>query len=93
MNRLDRFILLAIQAVHWIYLILCGASAVLVVLLEPFWVSVPITGWIMYLAFSRVLDCPWTRLENHYRSRTGHPEIKTFIGHNIVKPYKKRKHA
>jgi len=88
---MNKLILLVIQAIHWIYLILCGASAVLVVLLEPFWVSVPITGWIMYLAFSRVLDCPWTRLENHYRRRTGLPEIKTFIGHNIVNPYKKRK--
>ena len=71
------------------YLVLCGMSAFLVVILEPFWVSVPIVGLIAHLGFSRVLDCPWTRLENYYRSKCGEREIKTFIGHYIVKPYKK----
>ena len=60
-------------------------SAFLVVILEPFWVSVPIIGLIMHLGFSRVLDCPWTRLENVYRSKCGKPEIKTFIGHHLKK--------
>ena len=44
----------------------------------------------MHLAFSRVLDCPWTSLENYYRSKCGKKEIKTFIGHYIVKPYRNR---
>jgi len=39
----------------------------------------------MYLAFSRVLDCPWTRLENYYRQKCGKPKIRTFIGHYIIK--------
>ena len=84
----NRIILFIIQITHWVYLVLCGMSAFLVVILEPFWISVPIIGLIMHLAFSRVLDCPWTRLENVYRSKCGKAQIKTFIGHNTVKPYR-----
>ena len=88
---IDRIILFTIQALHWIFLILIGVSIPLVLICEPFYISLPICGWIMHLAFSRVLDCPWTRLENVYRSKCGKPEIKTFIGHNIVKPYRKKR--
>ncbi len=89
-SMINNIILFTIQLIHWVYLILCGMSAFLVVLCEPFWVSVPIIGLILHLAFSRVLDCPWTRLENYYRSKCGYREIKTFIGHYIVKPYRNR---
>ena len=85
MNIINKLILFLIQATHWTYLVLCGISSFLVVILEPFWISVPIIGWIMYLAFSRVLDCPWTRLENYYRQKCGKPKIRTFIGHYIIK--------
>ena len=37
----------------------------------------------MHLGFSRTLDCPWTRLENQYRSKLGKPEIGGFISHNL----------
>ncbi len=87
---MNKLILFLIQSIHWIYLVLCGMSAFLVVILEPFWISVPIIGLIIHLAFSKVLDCPWTRLENHYRSKCGKKKIKTFIGHYIVKPYRSR---
>ena len=82
---INHIILFIIQLIHWIYLVLCGMSAFLVVILEPFWISVPIIGLIMHLAFSKVLDCPWTRLENHYRVKVGNPKIKTFIGHHLKK--------
>ena len=57
---------------------------------EPFYIALPICAWIMHLTFSRVLDCPWTRFENYYRRKCGKPEIKTFIGHYIVKPMRKK---
>ena len=79
-------ILRVIQITHWMFLIICSVSSIMILINEPFWVCVPLLSWIGYLAFSRVLDCPWTRLENYYRSKCGHEEIKTFIGHNIVKP-------
>ena len=84
-------ILRVIQITHWMFLIICSVSSIMIINAlingnEPFWICLPLLSWIGYLAFSRVLDCPWTRLENYYRSKCGHPEIKTFIGHNIVKP-------
>ena len=84
--NVNELILRVIQITHWMFLIICSVSSIMILINEPFWVCVPLLSWIGYLAFSRVLDCPWTRLENYYRSKCGHEEIKTFIGHNIVKP-------
>jgi len=88
MNYFDKLLLFIIQLLHWVFLIMTGISVPLVLIHEPFWVSFPICAWIMHLTFSRVLDCPWTRLENYYRQKCGRPEIKTFIGHYIIKPWK-----
>ncbi len=87
---INRIILFTIQALHWAFLILAGISVPLVLICEPFYVSFPICAWIMHLTFSRTLDCPWTRLENVYRSKVGKPEIKTFIGYYIIKPLRKK---
>jgi len=83
MKIINEIILFLIQWLHWTFLVLIGASVPLVLLLEPIYVSLPICAWIMHLTFSRVLDCPWTRLENIYRSKTGRPEIGGFISHNL----------
>ena len=83
MKIIDEIILFFIQWLHWTFLVLIGVSVPLVLLLEPFYISLPICAWIMHLGFSRTLDCPWTRLENHYRKKVGKPTIKTFIGHYL----------
>lgn len=89
----NKIILYTIIVLHWIFLIGTGISIPLIILCEPFYISLPLCAWIMHLTFSRVLDCPWTRLENIYRSKCGIPEIKTFLGHYIVKPYRRRKNG
>ncbi len=83
MKVIDEILLFIIQLLHWIFLVLIGVAVPLVLLLEPFYVSLPICAWIMHLGFSRTLDCPWTRLENRYRSKTGRKEIGGFISHNL----------
>ena len=80
---IDKIILFLIQLSHWIFLFLILASVPLVLLNEEFWVSLPICAWIMHLGFSRTLDCPWTRLENVYRSKCGKQEIGGFLSHNL----------
>ena len=60
-------------------------SVPLLIIKEPPWVSLPLVGWIMYLGFSRVLDCPYTRLENYLRRKLNLPEIKTFLKHYYLK--------
>ena len=88
---INKILLLLIQASHWAFLILAGVSVPLVLICEPFYVSFPICAWIMHLTFSRTLDCPWTRLENVYRSKCGKPEIGGFISYYIIKPLRKNK--
>mgnify|MGYP001199197699 FL=1 len=83
MKVIDEILLFIIQLLHWIFLVLIGVAVPLVLLLEPFYISLPICAWIMHLGFSRTLDCPWTRLENIYRSKCGKPEIGGFISHNL----------
>ena len=61
---INHIILFLIQLSHWIFLVLAGVSVPLLLICEPFYISFPICSWIMHLAFSRTLDCPWTRLEN-----------------------------
>ena len=80
---INNIILFFIQLSHWIFLVLAGVSVPLVLICEPFYISFPICAWIMHLTFSRTLDCPWTRLENYYRSKTGRKEIGGFISHNL----------
>ena len=83
MKIVDEIILFVVQLLHWIFLILTGVSVPLLLMCEPFYISFPICAWIMHLAFSRTLDCPWTRVENYYRSKTGRREIGGFISHNL----------
>ena len=80
---INRILLFLIQLSHWIFLFLILASVPLVLLNEEFWVSIPLCAWIMHLGFSRTLDCPWTRLENVYRSKCGEQEIGGFLSHNL----------
>jgi len=80
---INRVLLFLIQLSHWIFLFLILASVPLVLLNEEFYISIPICAWIMHLGFSRTLDCPWTRLENIYRSKCGEQEIGGFLSHNL----------
>jgi len=89
---IDEILLFLIQWLHWTFLILTGVSVPLLLICEPFYISLPLCAWIMHLAFSRTLECPWTRLENYYRSKTGRKEIGGFISHNLrVLGLKKKK--
>ena len=80
---INNIILFFIQLLHWIFLVLIGVSVPLLLICEPFYISIPLCSWIMHLAFSRVLDCPWTRLENVFRRKTGRKEIGGFLSHNL----------
>ena len=92
MKIIDEILLFLIQWLHWTFLILVGVSVPLLLICEPFYISLPLCAWIMHLSFSRTLECPWTRLENHYISKTGRKEIGGFISHNLrVLGLKKKK--
>ena len=83
MKIINEIILFLIQWLHWTFLVLTGVSFFLLWILEPWYVALPLSIWIVHLGFSRTLDCPWTRLENVYRSKCGKQEIGGFLSHNL----------
>ena len=83
MKWINEIILFLIQWLHWTFLLLTLTSFFLLWALEPFYIALPLSIWIVHLGFSRTLDCPWTRLENIFRSKTGRKEIGGFISHNL----------
>jgi len=88
-NAIWRIILSAIIVSHHIGLWGIILSVPLLIINEPIWISLPVSAWIMHLSFSRVLDCPYTRLENSIRRKLNMEEITTFISHYYKKPYQR----
>jgi hypothetical protein len=89
---INKTILFTIQTLHWLFLILTIVAVPFLLIKEPFYISLPLCAWIMHLGFSKVLDCPWTRLENHFRVKVNKEPIGGFLSHYIVKPIRRRKH-
>lgn len=56
---------------------------------EPWYVSIPVTSVILILTFSKVIDCPLTKLENRLRKDLGMKRIGGFFGHYFLKPWRK----
>ena len=88
-NVVWRICLSVIIVSHHVGLLGIISSVPLLMINEPIWISLPLSAWIMHLSFSRVLECPYTRIENYLRRKLGLPEITTFISHYYKKPYHK----
>ena len=60
----------------------------------PWYLAFPACFAIIWVTCSPV-SCALTRWENNVRKQLGWPEIKSFVGHNYVKPFRKfrRKHG
>ena len=74
---------------HWLVIIGNLLAFFLLPFLSPWYIALPIMSYIGLLTFSRVLDCPMTKLENTIRQQMNLPEIKGFIGHYMLKPLKR----
>ena len=84
-----RICLSVIIVSHHVGLLGIISSVPLLMINEPIWISLPLSAWVMHLSFSRVLECPYTRIENYLRRKLGMEEITTFISHYYKKPYHK----
>ena len=84
-TKLYKLLFHLVVVTHHIGLFCLVASVPLLIIKEPPWVSLPLVGWIMYLGFSKVLDCPYTILENYLRRKLNLPEIKPFLKHYYLK--------
>lgn len=83
--------LVAVVIFHW--LVIFGNVSAFFVLpfYSPWYIALPIMSYIGLLTFSRVLDCPITKLENIIRKRMGLPEITGFLKQYLFKPLKRAK--
>lgn len=54
----------------------------------PLWVWMPLNSFILTVTFTREV-CPLTRLENYLRTSLGMSRIGGFIGHYMVKPFRR----
>jgi len=64
-------------------------SSPLLIVVEPFWIWLPLNTLILHLIFSPVLVCPLTIWENRLRKKLGLEKIGTFIKHYYIIPYKR----
>lgn len=77
------FLHLALYIVVVVHMVLVAAMAISVPLLaihQPWYVSLPVSVWIMHL-MKAPLKCPLTTLENYIRSELHLPKIRGFISH------------
>ncbi len=79
----------AIVVGHWFIIVGNTLAFFLLPFFSPWYIALPVMSYIALLCFSKVLDCPITKLENKIRKRMNLPEIKGFMGHYMIKPYKK----
>jgi len=79
-----------IVALHWIVIIGNLTAFLILPFIEPFWIALPIMSFIALITFSKELVCPLTMLENRFRKSAGQPEIKAFIRHYLIKPWRRK---
>lgn len=95
MDEREKLILKALLAfivtAHWVIIVGNTLAFFLLPFFAPWYVAMPVMSYIGLLTFSKVLDCPITKLENRIRKRIRMPEIKGFIGHYMIKPIKRAK--
>lgn len=59
----------------------------------PWYVSLPIITLILSLIYNRNAVCLLTHIENKLRKKQGLPEIKGFVRHYIINPFKNKNKA
>jgi hypothetical protein len=94
----DSIKLIIIVLLHWA-LVFANLSSFFILAYQgltpsqnpPWYIAAPLCTFIVIVTFSKVLDCPLTRLENKIRKRLGKNKIGGFIKHYLIRPYVKFK--
>jgi hypothetical protein len=84
---------LSVFAVHWFVALANAVSAVVVVFcaLTPYsipeWsIAFPVVTFVVWTIFSRIYDCPLTRMENKIRIKYGLLPMKSFLKFYLIGP-------
>ena len=89
--RKEHFKLIFLYSVisfHFFVIFVNIAAFFLLPFIYPLWVWMPLNSFILTVTFTREV-CPLTRLENYLRTSLGIPRIGGFIGHYLVKPFRR----
>ncbi|MAG59513.1 hypothetical protein CMO96_01860 [Candidatus Woesebacteria bacterium] len=94
----DSLKLMLVVIAHWL-IVFANFSAFFILAYEgltpsqnpPWYIGMPLCTFIAVITFSRVIDCPITRLENKIRKRLGKNTIGGFVKHYLIKPYARAK--
>ncbi len=81
--------LVSLVGFHFLLVGLNLASLFVLPFVEPWYIAAPLVTFLGNLLFTQIA-CPLTRLENWLRITLGLSGIKSFIGHYIVSPIKRR---
>ena len=73
---------------HFFVIFVNIAAFFLLPFIYPLWVWMPLNSFILTVTFTREV-CPLTRLENYLRTSLGMSRIGGFIGHYMVKPFRR----
>ena len=72
---------------HWAVIVGNVVAFAILPFYASWYVALPLMSYIGLLTFSRVLDCPLTKLENKFRRSMGLTEVKGFVSYYAIKPY------
>ena len=79
MNNIYNVIILLIQLIHIIYIVLITISIPMLIINEPFWIWVPVNGWLVHhISSINKSDCPLTHLENIIRKKANKSTVNPF---------------
>lgn len=78
MIKFYSWVFVVIIMIHSLLVAGMVASAVALVIYEPWYIWLPLNVWIINLAILPV-RCPLTTLENYVRKKLGLPSINSFI--------------
>lgn len=92
MKILNELMFRLLVVFHFIMLVGNILAPPFLLLLTPWYVSIPLVSFLVNLIFNAAFKtCPLTTAENLLRSRTGRRPIRGFVGHYILLPLRKMK--
>lgn len=83
-----RLALILIVVIHLIIVFINIVAIPFLLIYTPWYISIPLISFLIRLATVERI-CPLTNIENWIRRKLGMKEIKTFIGHYIIKHIKR----
>lgn len=87
-KRLLRVAFFAVVAIHLFVVFGNIVSFFVCCLYAPWYVAFPCCSFVFFIS-TNPIECKLTRMENYIRRKLGMREIKGFVSHYLVKPFRR----